>query len=234
MNGKHTYRLGFALLTALLGNTAYAEVSADIGLATDYIREGIKTTGGNLTLQGGINGSHRWGFYAGLWGSTLNYKRNDRFAEWDAYAGWYLPVTNSLAFDVGATRHQFVGDDLDSDYDSWHIKLLAWDGLTLGYHRSERFFNGPFAHRRWELAYTYNAGEWSIEGYTAHHRYLDTDDEFNWGSKSRDDYWQFRFGLGRSHKQWNYTLTVDGTTLPGRFDGGLSINLGIHRQFDLF
>ncbi|WP_180102296.1 MULTISPECIES: TorF family putative porin [unclassified Acinetobacter] len=95
-------------------------VSGNIGLLSSYNLRGITNVPENsgATIQGGLDYSHASGFYAGYWGSTLDYalgeEGRDSF-EHDFYAGYNGKITEDLGYTVGGTYYYYYESDVDSD-----------------------------------------------------------------------------------------------------------------------
>ena len=75
------------LLTfVLLSSSIQAGVSANVSFTSDYIWRGMTQTDGPA-LQGGFDFESESGFYAGIWGSNVNFN-NGNGQELDYYAGY--------------------------------------------------------------------------------------------------------------------------------------------------
>ena len=96
-------------------------ISGNIGVFSSYNLRGITNVPENsgATVQGGLDYSHSSGFYAGWWGSTLDYNAetpegsSDTF-ENDFYAGYKGSITEDLGFTLGGTYYVYYPAD-DSD-----------------------------------------------------------------------------------------------------------------------
>ncbi|MCD8520989.1 MAG: TorF family putative porin [Saccharospirillaceae bacterium] len=229
----HTATAALIILTA---TSVQAELNANLGLTSEYVRDGISQTRGNAALQGGLTFRHDSGFYTGLWSSALNRKEDHASYEHDAFAGVYLPLSDGIAVDVSATRYTFAGDaDInDQAYSEGTLRLLVDDAMTLGWRHSEAYLDSGFAKRSLELGYTIQTGSFSIELFTAQHRYLEISDDFNFGSGNKDDYWQFRVGVERSYGPYDYRLSIDRTNLSSAYDAGTTLQFSVHRYFGLW
>ena len=60
------------LLITLISLPSYAAVSANVSIASDYIWRGMTQTDG-IAVSGGFDYAAECGFYAGLWGSNVNF-----------------------------------------------------------------------------------------------------------------------------------------------------------------
>lgn len=226
-------RLTCAAVLLLIASASHAELSANVGISTDYLRDGISQSRGNFTASAGATYSHHSGLYTGLWGSTLDRRNDDTRFEFSGFAGWYQPLSQRLAMNLGITRYEFQGDSRTDDqaYHEGFFKLLVDDQWVVGYRRSEDYLGSGFAKDSREVSYTLHRGTFDFEFFLAQHRYLETDNEFNFGSSTRDAYWHLRVAVERTYNRFDYRLAVERTNLGSQFDAGTHFVFGIHRYF---
>lgn len=222
-----------ASLTLGVSLPSSADFSANIGLASEYVKDGISLSRGRIAPQAGFTYLNDWGVYGGLWASGMEQKNDRRYAEWSGFGGFYLPVSENLAVDLAITRYDSLGDNQfnGKQYNEGSARLLVNDAWTLGVRRASDYLGSGNDKQTIEGAYTLQTGSFSIEFYLAQNRYLTTNALTNYGG-NRDDYWHFRFGLGRTYNNWDYRLRIERTNLGSRFDGGTNITFGVHRYFD--
>ena len=80
------------LLMALVSLPSYSAVSANVSIASDYIWRGMTQTDG-IAVSGGFDYAADGGFYAGIWGSNVNFNDSTgsgNGAEFDYYFGYGL------------------------------------------------------------------------------------------------------------------------------------------------
>ena len=101
------------------------EVSANIGVVTDYRFRGVSLTEGDPAVQGGLDIAHESGFYIGTWASNI--VGGDTFGEVevDLYAGFATQITPLVSLDVGATYYAYPTGDGPADYYEPYAKLGA-------------------------------------------------------------------------------------------------------------
>lgn len=93
------------------------DFSTTIGFVSEYSFRGIAQSDEHPALQGSIDWSHDSGFYAGIWGSNVDFNDDDEASvETDIYAG-YSGEMNGFSYDVGAIYYAYPGADSDLDYD---------------------------------------------------------------------------------------------------------------------
>ncbi len=114
-------------LSALtLPSVAAAEVSANIGVVSNYLFRGVTQTDDSAAVQGGLDYEHESGFYAGTWASNVDFGPN---YELDAYAG-YGGSIGDLGYDVGYVYYAYPDAD-DSDFGELYGSL-TYSYVTAG------------------------------------------------------------------------------------------------------
>lgn len=225
----------FVVILSVISPLTHSGGSLELGLATDYIREGIKMNDSMPAIQAGLHADHHYGLYAGAWASSFGFEKDMPY-EGDLYAGWYLPLTQSFAIDAGATHFSFNNDGIDNNnYDEWFVNLIGWDALTLSYKKSNNFLGSKLPHQRIQLAYTFNLESFSIDLFVAQNRYQKSSEQYNWGTRaSSQDYWHFKAGVVRSYKAWDYRINLHATSLPDNFASGYRMDFSMSRYFELW
>ncbi len=85
---KLTQGLAAVVLLAS-ASIAQAEITGNASVVSDYNWRGITQTAGDPAIQGGIDYAHESGFYAGAWGSNVDFGDCcDENLETDLYFGW--------------------------------------------------------------------------------------------------------------------------------------------------
>ena len=93
--------LSFAALT-LVSSIAHAELTGNIGIASEYVFRGLPSSNNGAQVSGGLDWSSD-NVYAGTWISNVG--NNASGNEVDVYAGF-----NSGPIDIGAIAYAFPGD----------------------------------------------------------------------------------------------------------------------------
>lgn len=99
--------------------------SGNIGVLSSYNLRGITNVPENkdATIQGGLDYSHASGFYAGWWGSTLNYGDEVPNAfENDFYAGYNGTINDDWSYTAGLTYYYYYDVDT-SDFNGFETML---------------------------------------------------------------------------------------------------------------
>ena len=95
-------------LFALAGITAaHAQVSGNLGLASDYRFRGISQSQNAPAVQGGVDYAHSSGLYVGNWNSSVSSQvyTNGSGVESDLYAGYKKDIYNGITLDVGSYNY---------------------------------------------------------------------------------------------------------------------------------
>lgn len=191
-------KIALACGAALMGVTslAQAEVSANIGVTSNYVWRGWTQTEDQAAIQGGIDYSHESGFYAGTWASNVSFD-GDTGAELDFYVG-FGGEASGIGYDVGYVYYSYPQYD-DSDFGELYGSA-TWEWLTVG------------------LAYTTNADNSSAEGdlYYYASASFDLPQDFSIGATigaydydAGGDYQHYQLDLGKSAGDYgDFTLSV--------------------------
>jgi len=123
---KCLFLAGVAFAALALAGTANAETafSGNVALTTDYHFRGISQTGEDPALQGGFDATHGL-FYAGVWGSTIDFPAQSAELEVDVYAG-FKPVVWPVTLDLGVIGYLYPSaSDDGSELDYVELKAGA-------------------------------------------------------------------------------------------------------------
>lgn len=85
------------------------DISANVGLFSDYAFRGVSQTDEDLAVQGGVDYGFDNGFYAGAWGSNIDFG-DDADIEVDYYGG-YGHSFAGIDFDAGVTYYSYPGSN---------------------------------------------------------------------------------------------------------------------------
>lgn len=137
---KKFTQAALAASLSISATAALAEISGNVALTTDYTFRGISQTSELPAIQGGFDYEHDSGFYAGVWGSNVEFGDAKVNMELDVYAGFGFEVSEDIALDVGVLHYQYPGDtDLDYDYTEAYASVGLF-GATLGVNYSPEYF----------------------------------------------------------------------------------------------
>ncbi|MEN9396722.1 MAG: hypothetical protein RLZ81_1252 [Pseudomonadota bacterium] len=111
----------------------------NLGATTDYRYRGISQTRLKPTVQGGIDFSHKSGFYLGAWGSGIKWIKDgggDASVELDLYGG-YKATVGAIGYDLGVLTYQYPSNKLNPSANTTELYGAATLGpATLKYSHS--------------------------------------------------------------------------------------------------
>jgi len=116
------------LLVGILSLPTFASVSANVSFTSDYIWRGMTQTDGPA-IQGGFDYAAESGFYAGIWGSNVNFN-DGTGSELDYYFGYGFEA-GSIGVDLGYVAFDYPDNTTGADFEEIVIGLSYSDfGLT--------------------------------------------------------------------------------------------------------
>lgn len=119
MNLKKLSLLTVLTVSAAAPALAMEGVTANVGFTTDYVFRGFSQTDEAAAIQGGFDYEHDNGFYAGVWGSNVDFNNTlDGSLELDVYGGFSDNI-DAFSYDVGAIYYAYPGADDSLNYDFW-------------------------------------------------------------------------------------------------------------------
>ncbi|MEJ6021251.1 TorF family putative porin [Ramlibacter sp. PS4R-6] len=127
-------------------------LSANVALVSDYRFRGIAQTSKKPALQGGVDFSHKSGFYAGTFLSNVKWVKDFNGAtkggyEWDLYGGFKKEVLDGFTLDVGLITYRYPGNNSGdagtpgaglvgkADTNEWYLGA-GYKMFTLKYNRT--------------------------------------------------------------------------------------------------
>ena len=126
------------LLIACLGTispVAQAEISANLGVTSNYVFRGFTQTNDDPAIQGGVDYTHASGFYAGAWASQVDCpaasncagfgSTNNDGLEVDIYAGVNAELQGGTILDIGLIQYNYTDSNKDES-------LELYFGLGIG------------------------------------------------------------------------------------------------------
>lgn len=123
MKNLQTFVIALPLL--IVSSLASAvSVSGNIALTSDYIWRGM-TQSDAPAIQGGFDFAADNGFYAGIWGSNVNFN-NGAGSELDYYFG-YATEVGSVGVDVGYISYEYIDSTPDATFDETYLGLSFGD-----------------------------------------------------------------------------------------------------------
>lgn len=141
--------LAFAALPAFAqenGPEAAWEFSGEVTAASDYVWRGVSQTMEDPALQLELTLGHESGFYAGVFGSNVDFGDPDDGIDYElsGYAGWAGELGAGTELDIFVSRVVYPGHngaDYDTDYTEIEANLAFADYYNVGVAYSPDIFN---------------------------------------------------------------------------------------------
>ncbi len=226
-----------AAATTLAVQPAQAEVSATLGLFSDYDFRGVSQTEGDPAVQGSIDYAGSL-FYIGAWASNVDFGsidggegesiKIDGNIELDVYVGLAQEYENSWRWDVGGVWYIYPGSqNSDNEIETpdyleiyagggwgpvdikyWYSPDLYDSGETASYFEVNAGFDLP-----WELGIGLHAGYNFGDYFDV---LSDVSDEFGNGDDA--DYIDYSLALTRSFGHFDFEVKYVATDADGDFE----------------
>jgi uncharacterized protein (TIGR02001 family) len=130
---KSRILLAGALLT--VAGAVSAAITVTPAVVSDYDFRGISQSGKDPAFQLGLNYAHESGFYAGLWGSNVDFGPGDPNVEVDAFVGFAGGDPKaSFGYDVGVVEYTYVSAS-EANYTE------IYGGITKGWFGGKLWFS---------------------------------------------------------------------------------------------
>lgn len=215
-------RLALLALTAS-GAPAFAqdfipgEFSGSVAFTSEYAFRGIVHSDEHPALQGSLDYSHDSGFYAGIWGSSVDFNDGgEATLETDIYAGLAGEI-GGISWDVGGIYYLYPGADSKMDYDFFELALaLGYDFEVFSLSGALNYSPNYFADSGQSL---YSAVYGNVPlpydfSINAHAGYQQISDARKFGA---DNYIDYSAGLGYHISGFDLAVDYVGTNLdePG-------------------
>jgi uncharacterized protein (TIGR02001 family) len=112
--------LAGSLLVSAVAVQAADPVVGNVALTSNYVWRGTSQSAQSYAIQGGFDYAHESGFYAGTWGSNVNFgsagDTDGANMELDLYGG-YKFTAGGIGWDVGVLQYKYPGADSDLEID---------------------------------------------------------------------------------------------------------------------
>lgn len=171
---------GALLSTAKAGAVERDDFSLFATLSSDYVFRGVSQTIEDPALQAGLAFEHASGWFAGIWGSTVDFPTNalrqrPREVEIDLWVGYGFELGPHWGLALEARQYEYPDDDPLFDYDYSELAVSvrrARSAVSLSYSDEALGLDSPGAaveatHRRelpWRLDLVGGVGYYDLDG----------------------------------------------------------------------
>lgn len=134
MMSKKTLVACAAACVSALPMVSHAELTANVGLSSDYRYRGISQSRLKPALQGGADYT-QGGLYVGVWASTIKWIKDaggDANLEIDVYGGLKGAINKDLSYDVGVLTYQYPSNKLKPITDANANTTEIYGALSFG------------------------------------------------------------------------------------------------------
>ena len=214
----------FAAAMLATTSTAFAEISGNVTLASDYIFRGVSQTDNQIAIQGGLDYAWDNGFYVGTWASNVDSyffdNQTDPQIELDIYGGYSGMYNDKIGYDVGYLRYQYPGStDVNTNevYANGSYSTDFGDfGASINYSDELQFILSD--QSAWYVKGSFDRTlPWYDIGFSAHigHSFGDAFDVSAsdvGDSGLRDSYTDWSIGISKSWMGADYGLTYTDLT----------------------
>ncbi len=128
MKKLNVLAISAAVAGALLSGSAVADVTANVGVTSNYLWRGVSLSGEAAAVSGGVDYSHASGAYAGVWQSSEGASGS---AETDAYVG-FAGEAEGISYDVGYVSFMYPQTNPSADFAEVY--------LSVGYEFAEFYY----------------------------------------------------------------------------------------------
>jgi uncharacterized protein (TIGR02001 family) len=103
---------------------AQAEVSANLGVASNYYFRGVSQTGDKAAVSGGIDYNQDSGFYLGTWASNVDFSGSDEAVDTDGDGQVDTIISGDSKADMEVDFYTGFGNDIGDS--GFNYDLSAW------------------------------------------------------------------------------------------------------------
>ena len=224
MNAKMI--IGGAVLAAstLAGTAVAGSLSANVGVASNYIFRGITQTQDQAAVSGGLDYEHESGFYAGTWVSNVGtslYGTQGNY-EQDWYAGYDFEA-GAVGLDVGYILFTYPVGPGQYDYGEVYLNA-SWQWLSAGINYTVNKEGNPANKND---VYLFVTAETEVNGVGL----SGTIGSYNYDDPSTEDYMHFQVALSKD--DFTFALDKNDLTDTGNGEDDLRFSVSWSKSFDL-
>lgn len=134
----------------------------NLSLTSDYVFRGVSQTNRKPALQAGLNYAFGdSGFYAGLWGSNVDFNNSDGpNIELDTFVGWGKDVSPDWNVDLSIVHYGYFGDSNGYGSIAYNefIGKATWNKMITGTFA----YANDYANLGYSSSYVNLSGSWEI------------------------------------------------------------------------
>lgn len=220
-----TFNKSLLVLSLLIGAPqAIAEVSGTATVTSDYVFRGVSQSAENVAMQVGLDYSHDSGFYAGAWGSNVDFYAaqedgdNDESVELDYYIGFAGSFGESgVDYDASYLYYTYPGAISSISYGEF-VFGLTYQDLTVQYAYSSDLFatdeTGQYISAAYDFALPQDITLSLQAGYSFGGAF---DDNIDNSATGLPEYSDFSISLAKTFNGFDLSLSYIDTDISGDF-----------------
>ncbi|MFT5722793.1 MAG: hypothetical protein ACI9W6_003129, partial [Motiliproteus sp.] len=227
--------------TAAVAVQAQADTAITVTLVSDYVYNGVSSTDGKPALQGSADWWNDAGFYAGIWGSKIDFKTGtNEQVELDYYAGYAGSLDEHLDFDLGYAYYTYPGADEDAadlgefDYGELYGSLTYRGATKVLLSIADDYFGEQGNSAVLVLSHQLALGnEFNLKFEGSHTQLLDSAGNASFGPSAGDDsYNHWGVSVAKSIAGFDLNLAYTDTNIDGDYwasdvaDARLALSVG--------
>lgn len=207
---------------------ALAEVSAEVGVISDYRFNGVSQTERNPAVQASVDYAHDSGAYFGLWGSNAHFSGTKVRAELDATLGYSFALAEDWQGDMGiATYNYFGGTDADAlNYPELYVGVTLPSNTSFYVHYTHDYGGEGLSSYFIELSQDY---EWEDYLFNVRATHTQTDQDSLWDGK--DNYQHIEVSAARTWQGVDFKLSALATSMEDNDNAKPTALLGISKAW---
>jgi uncharacterized protein (TIGR02001 family) len=185
-------------------------ISANVALVTDYYFRGISQTDNDGAIQGGFDYSHDSGFYAGVWGSNVDF--GDTHIEFDTYLG-FAGEMGDIGYDLGFIKYNYNDTSGYDDPIEWYASL-SYSYFSVGYAYSPNWFGSDDDSNYLSASFDYD--ELPMDMALSASVGYSFGDAYEQSGGTDYEYVDYKIGVNKDIAGVNFDLSYVGNDLSGK------------------
>lgn len=220
--------------TSVQADDSWYSASANAAITTDYRFRGISQSDEDVAVQAGFDVEFSPGFYASLWGSSVDFGGDTDTGsfgtvEMNYVVGWAGTFGDSdIGIDVGYIYYDYPGDTVDpeGDYQEIYVGTNYGDWVTFQINYSDDYYAETDEFWYFALGSSFTLPNLEALTFNAHVGYNLLDEDDGLLGEGDDDYFDYSLGVTYTLADIDFSLAWVGTDLDSDDVGAALEELG--------
>jgi len=213
--------VGMGANSALAEEDSWYSTSANAALTTDYRFRGISQSDESVAAQAGFDVEFSPGFYASLWGSSVDFggdvpSGSYGTVEMNYVVGWAGTFGDSdIGIDVGYIYYDYPGDTVanEGDYQEVYAGASYGDWVTFQVNYSDDYYAETDEAWYFALGSSFTLPNLEALTFNAHLGYSILDEDEGLFAPLEDEYFDYLLGVTYTFADFDFSLAWVGTDL---------------------